>query len=128
MFLVDGQFCDGAGVNSTLSAQRVSLCLDTHCSHSKGRLLDLSETERGRCSFALVSSYTTDGSPCAGSGWQFIPPYRTLGEAQRARIAPTYGGEMRRGALYGRSLRVSEGVASYRAQRQLNQSIASPIE
>ena len=28
----------------------------------------------------------------------------------------------------GRSLRVSEGVASYRAQRQLNQSIASPIE
>ena len=68
MFLVDGQFCDGAGVSS--------------------------------------------------SGWQFIPPYRRLGDARRAQIAPRYGGELHGGKIYDRSLRVSEGVASYRAPRQ----------
>lgn len=70
----------------------------------------------------LIAMFLVDGQFCDGagiinSGWQFIPPFHRLGNAHRARVAPSYGGELHAGKLYDRSLRVSEGVASYRAQR-----------
>lgn len=66
----------------------------------------------------LVDGVFCDGGGIVSAGWSWIPPFKKLGRAEHARIAPQYGGQLREGKLYDRSLRVSEGVSSYRAQRQ----------
>ena len=67
----------------------------------------------------LVDGQFCDGGGVANSGWAFLRPFRALGGTTLARIAPSYGGELRAGHLYTRSLRVSEAMASYRAHRSL---------
>lgn len=72
------------------------------------------------CSGPLIVMFVVDGQFCDGGGiasegWSWIHPFKDLNGAKKAQIAPSYGGELKEGRLYDRSLRVSEAVASYRA-------------
>ena len=81
----------------------------------------------------LIAMFLVDGQFCDGggvvsAGWSWLQPFKHVNGAAHLSVAPSYGGELQHGALFTRSLRVSEAVASYRALRGRNRTLAKVVD